>query len=415
MREYFEIASPMDLIEYKRLLETEASQLPDALLVKDIDMTGVPWEPITVGKDKLCSWDFDPFSKSPAAVLDGNGHIITGLRYCPAVKLLKTIVVTLAEGKYTSVQPIGTLFNTSGNINMRSLALRGELFCSGEYRDKEIKQGFTVTGGLTGHSAPGGKIENCDIDVDINYDQRRYDISSSVAGIVGTLEGKMESCRYRGGITGSLGYGLAYMNTGLIVDSYGVSPSGKYYPNVPRAFNESLVDNIRLYAPGGVHYSNDLKDLFSSTMIWELLRAEALSGKSVKDCYWANVAVHKIARTVEECCRSGCTFGEGGRGEAVSCSLLPLNYCSCKTIKQANRFASLYGVMLEALVKESPSFRRELLEDAEEDYNKTVDRLWGYMTSKKRAVRVLNTARKYEDYCSAVEADNEYAEVVYMR
>ena len=140
MREYFEIASPMDLIEYKRLLETEASQLPDALLVKDIDMTGVPWEPITVGKDKLCSWDFDPFSKSPAAVLDGNGHIITGLRYCPAVKLLKTIVVTLAEGKYTSVQPIGTLFNTSGNINIRSLALRGELFCSGEYRDKEIKQ-----------------------------------------------------------------------------------------------------------------------------------------------------------------------------------------------------------------------------------------------------------------------------------
>ena len=415
MREYFEIASPMDLIEYKRLLETEASQLPDALLVKDIDMTGVPWEPITVGKDKLCSWDFDPFSKSPAAVLDGNGHIITGLRYCPAVKLLKTIVVTLAEGKYTSVQPIGTLFNTSGNINIRSLALRGELFCSGEYRDKEIKQGFTVTGGLTGHSAPGGKIENCDIDVDINYDQRRYDISSSVAGIVGTLEGKMESCRYRGGITGSLGYGLAYMNTGLIVDSYGVSPSGKYYPNVPRAFNESLVDNIRLYAPGGVHYSNDLKDLFSSTMIWELLRAEALSGKSVKDCYWANVAVHKIARTVEECCRSGCTFGEGGRGEAVSCSLLLLNYCSCKTIKQANRFASLYGVMLEALVKESPSFRKALLAEIEEDYNKTVDRLKGCMTSEKRVVGILKAAKKLDDYDNAVEADMTFADNMYIR
>lgn len=434
MGEYFRIESPEDLLEYKRIVEnTKSAELPDARLMNDIDMTGVDWEPIVMNKILLNPFDnFAPFNDMQRSVFDGDGHTIKGLETNSAKKIMTNISVFPAPRACgTYVQPMGTLFYTSGNLQIRDLTLKGRLSILEKPVMRTSKFINVVVGGLTGHSAKDGKIENCRVEVDIEYNQKSSNVSS-VAGIVGALEGKMEDCSYRGTFSGGWGIGLAYMNSGLITDSYAENDDENkdFYPEVNRrvvyALNGyglpdepsyiGMVDNIGLYVPGKPYFkrTNSQWHFFASETVTNLLRDDAFLEKKLKESYWVNVVVHKMAKTVEECCRAGHGFGWGGFS-AVSCSQLPLRYCRCKTNREAKAYSSRYGLMVETLVKESPSFRKALLAEIEEDYNKTVDRLKGCMTSEKRVVGILKAAKKLDDYDNAVEADMTFADDMYIR
>ena len=433
MAEYFMIESPKDLLEYKRIAEnSKPANLPDARLMNDIDMTGVDWEPIVMNKILLNPYDnYAPFNDRARSIFDGGGHTIKGLETNSAKKIMTNISVFPAPRSCgTYVQPMGTLFYTSGNLQIRDLTLRGRLSILDKPNTRTSVMNVVV-GGLTGHSAKDGKIENCRVEVDIEYDQNRSNVNS-VAGIVGALEGKMEDCSYRGVISGGWGIGLAYMNSGLITDSYAEysEENEDFYPEVKRhvvyALNGycppdepsyiGMVDNIRLYAPGKPYfkYTDSLWNFFASETIIRLLHDDAFLEKKLKESYWVNVLVNKIAKTVEECCQAGYGFGKGWTS-AVSCSLLPFRYCKCKTTREEKAYSSRYALMVETLVKESPSFRKSLLAEIEKDYYRTIDMLKSCMSSEKRVAGILKMAKKYEEYDSAVEADMKLAAYEYVR
>ncbi len=434
MRDTFRIASSGDLLEYKRIAEDDMTgNIPDAYLVRDIDMTGIDWDSITLYKRMwspgVCKIPFIPFKNLETPAFDGDGHAIKGLQYSTENKcLLNMKIFPAPKACLLTVQPMGYLFNVSGNLKIRNLTLSGYASIC----DKpDVRSAFVhvVAGGLTGYVSQNGEIENCKVEVDMDYDQASSGVNC-VAGIAGALEGKMKDCRYIGNITGGWGKGLAYMNSGLITDSYSTDKSGNIeaYPatmdktlyvessiNIMSNYG-GMADNISLYRPGGPYFKSAdcLHNFFAGDTLGNLLRTDVMLEVPLKEGYWTNVLVHKIARTVEECCRAGHGFDKEGLS-AVSCSLLPLRYCRCRTNREANMYASRYAAMIDALVKESPSFRKALLQEVDEDREKTIDILKGYMTSEKRVLGILKSAKKYEDYDEAVEADRDFIDEAYIR
>lgn len=421
MQNLFRISTPQELQEYC-LKATFPDKRDGAYLANDIDMSGVDWDPVRI----------ETFDGAFSPVFDGNGYTIKGLECRPKKFLCLEEVRPSAGGYSYNTRVFGGLFASSESLRIRNLRVQGKMSIKKEQLEplntleKRLERYNLIVGGLTGYIDKRGEIENCRVEIDVEYDSQ---VTYEVAGIAGALEGEMKNCVYSGNIIGGAGIGLAYMNSGRIENSYAVSTlTNGFYPETMRHIiyptsseikavtdgYKGAIDNLELYLPGGAYHTGTMKKFWESDTIRQLLSADVFLEKPLKESYWVNTIIHKIAIVAEENARGGVPFGLGEDG-AVSYSLLPLQYIRYRTNKEARLYSSRYAAMLEVLIKESPSFRESFLRDINELPENTLNTLARNIGSKKRLAKIIKHAQKYADYDTALQTDADYMESMYER
>ena len=412
----FEISSPQDLIEYKRLLEVQGFY-SNACLTRNIDMTGVKWSPIRMFSTNTVS----------DSVLDGNGYAIRGLYSCPEVDTNNdiSIVNPYPTADAISVKSVGLLFNASKSMIIRNLTLQGTLDLK---KATQCRYSSFLGGGLTGSVYAFGAVENCCVEVNIkNISKELMITNGGIGGIAGVSEGNIQDCVYNGEIDSPRAAGIAFYNSGFIKNSYTENKALPIIRNTSFRFNtgrlqylksyDGLIDNIGLYMPGEAYYTGSMEDFFESDALCSLIDGDVFIQKPIKDSYWANVVLKEIADVIAAMNEIGAVFGKGLEG-APALSVLPFRNCSSVMgvgVAGYKRYMSRYSTMLEYLVKESPAFRRSLLEEMSKDPDKGMVLMSKYGTSIKRIKTILRCAEKYETYHRSIEADSNYIEAVYER
>lgn len=419
----FQINSPETLVEYgERLLKYDTDAECSAYLSRDIDMTGVDWTPIQF------SIVLDKVKRKP--ILEGNGHCIKNL-YCRP-KLLKcerdwTIEKILPyPGSYgLHIMTTGLLFAASRSFTIRNLTVTGR-FDLNNIEQRYGTDSPLIIGGLTGAIDKDGRIENCTTNIDVCFeDNTRTRSILGIGGIAGANDGKILGCVSQGIIDRYAEskfdpMGISCMNGGFIQNSYSTknypvsgsleSKIKDFYKADTLSCDGGIADNIELYAPEGPLCSQRLKNFFLK--LWQLLYNDVFIDKPLEEGYWYKTAVHKIARIVDENVLAGADLekeicAEGGPTKFLA---LIMNNGINRVVKDKNkydRYISRYYALLDALVLESHSFRKALLNIYESETKRYLisSEMWKY----------VQMARRTESYVNAVKADMAFAEAEYER
>lgn len=425
----YRIASPEDLLRYKEALE-HSNYYTSAYLSNDIDMSGIDWNPITTTNKpiEISSSAIISGKNGRCPVFEGNNHSIKSLNCRPSEWSIITVTPAAAAYK-VCIKTTGLLFAVSGSFAIRNLNLVGTLDLSniGITVLNDVFSELTA-GGLTGAVEQNGKVENCNINVDIRYPDNDFTRNlHGIGGIAGASEGEIINCRYNGYIDrypeGHTPAGITYMNSGFIKNSC----SDKIYDsrrfetgmrnyqksrycnliNKPE-YNSGIIDNIELFKPGNKYFTGNLQDLFSSGTLQQLLRGDVLLNLNLKDGYWCRVTVHEIAETAESIIKNT------GIGNTIDSTLNVLKNTIYKTKKDREQYFRRYVIMFEALVLESPSFRKAFLQEIYDSNEQVITRLYPYM-SPTRIKKLLQKAKVLDKYESSIEADLEYIDSVYGR
>lgn len=425
-KEIYTISSPEDLLQYKNTMEQETitpqTKSADAsiiwLLTRDIDMTGIEWSPID-----MTSWGV-----KTQTVLDGDGHKIKGLYSRPVIDYspcCEQIAPCAAAKKVISVKPSGLLFLNQYRVDIRGLTVEGTLDLRGIFRGLNTR---VSAGGLSG-ILDGSSTDGCEVNTDVILPEDDLKDSLRFGGIAGANQGCIvdSTCRVTIQQHGEIeSAGVAYYNSGLIKNSY---TQPKMYPETGREQfsmtrknnwiyrpHSGLVDNIELYLPGGPCYTGRLEKFFRSKMLKELVNKDIQLGLNIENSYWNTDVINKIAHVVEALASTGAKFGLENEG-AAGLSICPFrDYSSShSTAADIKLCRTRYSLMLQRLVQESPTFRRGLLEEYDDDPDWVMEVISDHISSLKCAESILNMAKKYRNYDEAVQADQDFIDSIFDR
>ena len=127
-------------------------------------------------------------------------------------------------------------------------------------------------------------------------------------------------------------------------------------------------------------------------------------------------AVVHVAHVVEALASTGAKFGLEDEG-AAGLSICPFrDYSSShSTAADIKLCRTRYSLMLQRLVQESPTFRRGLLEEYDDDPDWVIEVISDHISSLKCAESILNMAKKYRNYDEAVQADQDFIDSIFDR